>query len=136
MKILALDYGTKRIGLAISDDDVGMFASALPFLENKGDKNSAQAIADRVAKEQIELLLIGMPRNMDGSYGESAEKVKNFINLLKSVTSVTIKTVDERLSTVEASKRLRESGIKAKDQRDKIDSMSAKILLQSYLDFQ
>jgi putative Holliday junction resolvase len=135
MNILALDYGTKRIGMAISDS-MGMFASSLPFLENKTDKESAQIIADKVSKEEIELLLIGMPRNMDGSYGESAEKVKNFIILLNSVTSVKIKTVDERLSTVEASKRLRESGIKAKDQRSKIDSMSAQILLQSYLDFQ
>ena len=135
MKILAIDYGTKRVGLAISDE-AGMFASSIPFIENKGDEATAKLITEKVSKEEIGLLLIGMPRNMDGSYGESAEKVKKFITFLSSNTSVQIKTVDERLSTVEASRKLRESGVKAKNQRDKIDSMSAQILLQTYLDFQ
>ena len=77
---------------------------------------------------------VGLPRNMDGSYGPAAEKVRVFVAQLRAVVSVPIRTWDERLTTVQAQRTLRQAGNKAKDQKGKLDQTAAAILLQSYLD--
>ena len=87
-----------------------------------------------VREQEVELVLIGMPRNMDGSYGEAAAKVRSFIAALNDVFLVPIRTWDERLTTVAATRQLRSAGTKSKDQRAKVDSASAAVLLQGYLD--
>ncbi len=135
MKFLAIDYGTKRIGVAVSDD-LGMLARPLPFVDATVEKKLLSELQELIQREKIEQILIGLPRNMDGSYGESATKVREFVEKLKTITTLPIKTVDERLSTVQASRQLHEAGHRAKEQRGKIDSVAAAILLQGYLDFQ
>lgn len=131
--ILALDYGTKRVGVAVSDP-TGFLASPLPFLPAHPWENFLSALQKIVQERKIEMVLIGIPRNMDGSYGTSAQAAKEFAEKLKTALEIKIQTVDERLSTVQASRMLREAGLDAKKQKDKIDSASARIMLQQYLD--
>jgi putative Holliday junction resolvase len=133
MRILAIDYGSQRIGLALSDP-TGTLAKPLPFLPAKADSKLAREIADLVKKEQAELILLGLPRHMNGELGEAAEKVKTFSAVLEKATPVKIKFVDERLTTVQASRQLHESGKDTRKQRGQIDSAAAAVLLQGYLD--
>jgi putative Holliday junction resolvase len=135
MRTLAIDYGSKRIGLALSDP-TGTLARPLPFLPAKGDARLAREIADLVRKEQATLILLGLPRHMNGSLGESAAAVRAFAMVLEKTTPVPVRLVDERLSTVQAGRQLRESGRDARAQRGLIDSEAAAVLLQGHLDAQ
>ena len=135
MRTLAIDYGTKRTGLALSDP-TGTLARPLPFLPTKADAKLAREIAALAQKEQATLILLGLPRHMNGSLGESAAAVQAFAAVLEKTTTVPVKLVDERLSTVQASRQLRESGRDARAQRGLIDSEAAAVLLQGYLDSQ
>ncbi|MDR1191856.1 MAG: Holliday junction resolvase RuvX [Verrucomicrobiales bacterium] len=134
-RYLALDYGDKRIGVAISDETLTL-ASPLPFIPNHGSvKKIAEQLRTLAAAHNLTRLIVGIPRNMDGSYGESAAKARQFTEHLRAALTVEVVTVDERLSTVEAARRLHESGKTARQQKTLIDSASARVLLQSYLDF-
>jgi putative Holliday junction resolvase len=133
MRILALDYGSHRIGLALSDP-TGTLARPLPFLPAKGDAKLAREIATLAEKEQVRLILLGLPRHMNGSLGEAAEKVQAFAAALGQATALPIKLIDERLSTVQAGRQLHEAGRNARAQRARIDSEAAAVLLQGYLD--
>jgi putative Holliday junction resolvase len=84
----------------------------------------------------VELIIVGMPRNMNGTYGPAAEKVREFIAALKAVISVPIKTLDERLSSAQANRVLLQANIRRDQRKQKVDAMAAAILLQSYLDSQ
>jgi putative holliday junction resolvase len=133
MRILAIDYGSQRIGLALSDP-TGTLARPLPFLPAKGDPKLAREIAALAEKEQVQLILLGLPRHMNGSLGEAAEKVQAFAAALGQATALPIKLIDERLSTVQASRQLHEAGRNSRAQRTRIDSEAAAVLLQGYLD--
>jgi putative Holliday junction resolvase len=135
MRILAIDYGSTRIGLALSDP-TGTLARPLPFVPAKADAKLAREIADLAKKEEAHLILLGLPRNMDGSSGDAAAKVQAFAALLGQATTIAIKLIDERLSTVQASRQLQESGKNARQQRGRIDSEAACVLLQGWLDSQ
>jgi len=135
MRTLAIDYGSKRIGLALSDP-TGTLARPLPFLPAKTDAKLAREISALAQKEQATLILLGLPRHMNGSLGETAAAVQAFAAVLEKTTQVPVKLVDERLSTVQASRQLRESGRDARAQRGLIDSEAASVLLQGYLDMQ
>jgi len=135
MRVLAIDYGSQRIGLALSDP-TGTLARPLPFLPAKTDAKLAREIAVLAEKEQVELLLLGLPRHMNGSLGEAAAKVQAFAAALGQATPVRIKLIDERLSTVQASRQLQEAGKNTRAQRTRIDSEAAAVLLQGYLDMQ
>jgi putative Holliday junction resolvase len=135
MRILALDYGSKRLGVALSDP-TGTLAKPLPFLSTKGDVKLAREVAALAAKEEVGLILLGLPRHMNGSLGESAAPVQAFAAALGQATKIPLKLVDERLSTVQASRQLREAGRDARAQRTRIDSEAAAVLLQAYLDAQ
>lgn len=136
MKILALDYGTKRIGVALSDA-TRTLASPVPFIPNQAFPKIKGIINALVAKENVTLIVIGMPRNMDGSYGPSAQLVTDFVAKLKAAgVTVPIKPLDERLTTVQASRQLHDAGRNTRQQRELVDSASAAVLLQSYLDSQ
>jgi putative holliday junction resolvase len=135
MRILALDYGSKRIGLALSDP-TGTLARPLPFLPAKADAHLAREIAGLAQKEDVHLILLGLPRHMNGSLGEAAAQVQAFAALLGQATPIRIQLIDERLSTVQASRQLQEAGKNARQQRGKIDSEAAAVLLQGYLDSQ
>lgn len=135
MRILALDYGSKRVGVALSDP-TGTLAKPLPFLPAKGDARLARDVAALAAKEEAGLILLGLPRHMNGSLGESAALVQAFATALGQATKIPVKLVDERLSTVQASRQLQEAGHDSRHQRGRIDSEAAAVLLQGYLDAQ
>ena len=135
MRILAIDYGSKRIGLALSDP-TGTLARPLPFLPAKADAKLAREITELAQREEVHLILLGLPRHMDGSIGEAAAKVQAFAAVLGHATPIRIQMIDERLSTVQASRQLQEAGRNARQQRGKIDSEAACVLLQGYLDSQ
>lgn len=132
-RILALDPGTRRVGLAISDP-TRTLARPLPFLPATPFAQLIGKLKALIRSEEVDLILIGLPRNMDGTYGPAAKSAEEFAARLREAIPIPIQTVDERLTTVEASRRLHEAGHRAKAQKAKIDSAAAQILLQSYLD--
>jgi putative Holliday junction resolvase len=135
MRILALDYGSQRIGIALSDP-TGTLARPLPFIPAKADAKLAGEIGTLAEKEKVDLILLGLPRHMNGSLGEAAAKVQAFASVLEKKTRIALRLVDERLSTVQASRQLREAGKDSRAQRGRIDSEAAAVLLQGYLDAQ
>ena len=132
-RFLGIDYGTVRIGLALSDP-TGTLASPLPFLENQSPQQVTNALSELIQTHQIEGLIIGLPRNMDGTYGPSAQKVRDFIAQIQKSIPLPITPIDERLTTAQASKQLSGIGLNQKQLRKKVDSSSACLILQQYLD--
>jgi putative Holliday junction resolvase len=134
MRILALDLGKRRIGLALSDE-LGVTAQGLPTLQRKNNRTDLAALARIVQEKAVDLILIGEPLHMSGDAGTQAQNAREFSELLARHTGKRTKLWDERLTTVEASRVLRDSGISIEKRARAIDQMSAVILLQSYLDF-
>jgi putative holliday junction resolvase len=134
LRTIGLDIGEKRIGVAVSDP-LGILASPLTVLERKSDLQAVEDILKLAEKHQAGLIISGMPRSMDGSLGVQAEKVKSFIDILKNHSSVPVDFRDERLTTSEASRMMRESGNKKYGRGRKVvdDAAAAAVILQSYL---
>ena len=133
MRILAIDHGTKRIGLALSDE-LKMIAQPLEFVPAEPFNKFLERLKEIIEQKQVELLLVGMPRNMDGSYGPAALKVEEFVSVLKSAVAIPIKLWDERLTSAQANRFLIEANVRRDERKKKVDKMAAAILLQSYLD--
>src|SRR5256884_5920195 len=133
VRILALDHGTKRMGVAISDE-LGMIAQPLEFIPAEPFAKFLDRLKEILRKKQVELILVGMPRNMDGSYGPAALKVQEFVAALKDAVAIPIKTLDERLTSVQAHRFLTQAEVRGRQRKDKVDKSAAAILLQSYLD--
>lgn len=132
-RILGIDFGTRRIGLALSDP-TGTLASPLPFLENIGIPEVISRLQELTQSHGVETVIIGLPRNMDGTEGPAAAKVREFIKQIQPHLAATILVQDERLTTVQASRELSQIGLRQKDLRKKIDSSSACLILQQFLD--
>ncbi len=135
MRVLALDHGAKRIGVAISDE-LKTIAQPLEFIPAEPFEAFLARLTELVGQHEIELLLVGMPRNMNGSYGPAALKAQEFVARLKQALALPIRTWDERLTTVQANRLLIEGGVRRAKRKEKVDKMAAAILLQSYLDSQ
>jgi putative Holliday junction resolvase len=133
MRILALDPGTIRIGVAISDE-LGVIAQPLEFIPAEPFGGLLERLKQILSEKQVELILIGLPRNMDGSYGPAALKVQEFVAVLRTAVATPIKTWDERLTSVQANRLLAEAHVRRDKRKGKVDQMAAAILLQSYLD--
>jgi len=133
MRVLAIDHGTKRIGLAISDE-LGVIAIPLEFVPAEPFAGFIERLREIVREKHVEMLLVGMPRNMDGSFGPAALKVQEFIAVLQSAVAIPIKSWDERLTTAQANRMLIQGGVRRDKRKEKVDKMAAAILLQSYLD--
>jgi len=133
MRILAIDHGTKRMGIALSDE-LGMIAQPLEFIPAEPFAKFLERLKEILSEKQVELVLVGMPRNMDGSYGPAALKVQQFVAVLKDAIAIPIQTLDERLTSAQANRVLIEGNVRREKRRDKVDKMAAAILLQSYLD--
>lgn len=132
-RILALDLGKKRIGLALSDP-LGITAQGLPNL-NRTNKRSDLAFLEELARErEVGLFLLGNPINMRGAEGRQSGWVREFAAELERRTGLPVKLWDERLTSVEAGRVLRSSGISIEKRAKAVDRLSAVILLQSYLD--
>ena len=133
MRILALDHGTKRIGIALSDE-LQMIAQPLEFVLTDPIADFFVRLKEIIREKEVELILIGMPRNMDGSYGPATLKVQEFIAVLRDKVAIPIKTWDERLTSAQAQRFLIQGGVRRQDRKQKVDKTAAAILLQSYLD--
>ncbi len=135
MRILGLDIGDKRIGLALSDPE-GILASPLTIIERSNDGEDVKVIAAIVEREQAGKVIVGMPRSLSGSLGEQAEKVKDFADKLAHVIKIPFEFRDERLSTVSAERLMREARTKKSPRKQPVrrDAVAAAIILQSYLD--
>ena len=132
-RILGIDLGEARIGLAISDE-LGMLAHPLETIHVKNTPDPVARIAQILDREKISTIILGMPRNMNGTYGPAAEKTKAFAEKLKAGTGAEIKFWDERMTSRAAQRALHESGRNVKDSRAVIDQVAAQMILQSYLD--
>jgi putative holliday junction resolvase len=132
-RILALDLGKRRIGLAVSDA-LGITAQGLPNLERKNKRTDLAALGELVKEREIALFLMGNPINMGGKEGRQSGWVREFATALEAHTRVPVRFWDERLTSVEAGRVLRESGISIAKRAAAVDRLSAVILLQSYLD--
>jgi putative Holliday junction resolvase len=133
MRILALDYGTTRVGVALSDE-MQLIAQPLEYIP----ATPLDAFLDRlrviVREKEVERILVGMPRNMDGSYGPAALRVRDFVARLEEALPVPIQTWDERLTTAQAQRLLRQGGVRRRRRKETVDQTAAAIMLQSYLD--
>ncbi len=133
MRILALDVGSKRIGLAVSDE-LGFIAQALKTLDTKGRQRDIDSIIRIVNEMDVSEIVVGMPYNMNGSEGPQAQKVSEFADQLSRATSVPVLKWDERMSTLAAEKILLEADLSRLKRRKVIDKVAAAIILQGYLD--
>lgn len=132
-RILALDLGKKRIGLAISDP-LGITAQGLPNLQRTNKRSDLAALAHLIAEREVGAILLGNPINMRGTEGRQSGWVHEFAGALEKHTGLSVTLWDERLTSVQAGRVLRESGISIEKRAAAVDRLSAVILLQSYLD--
>jgi putative Holliday junction resolvase len=134
-RALGIDHGDARIGLAISDE-LGMLAHPLETIHIKEIADPIAHIGSVVTRDKIGIIILGLPRNMDGSYGPAAEKVRAFAEKLRTACGCEVKLWDERLTSVAAQRSLHEAGRNVKDSRKVIDQVAAQLILQSWLDSQ
>ncbi len=133
MRIMSLDYGDKRIGVAVSDE-LGLIASPLTVIQRESIKKDLQQINELVETYGAVKLVVGLPLNMDGSRGETAAKVDKFVNRLKGRIKVPVVYWDERLTSKTAANILKEAHVKKTKETGVLDKIAAIIILQSYLD--
>jgi putative holliday junction resolvase len=133
MRILALDFGSKRIGVAVSDE-TKTIAQPLEFIPAEPFADFLVRLKEILAEKEVDVLLLGLPRNMDGSYGPAAQNVQTFATALRTAITVPIKLWDERLTTSQADRILIQGNVRREKRKEKVDKMAAAILLQSYLD--
>jgi putative holliday junction resolvase len=133
-RILALDLGKRRIGLAISDP-LRITAQGLPNIERVNKRTDLDTLIRMIDEREVGLILLGNPLNMGGSEGRQSAWVREFGEALTKRAGIRVEYRDERLTTVEASRVLRSSGIGIEKRAAAVDRLSAVILLQSYLDF-
>jgi putative Holliday junction resolvase len=133
MRILALDHGTKRIGVAVSDE-MKMIATPLEFILAEPFAPVVERLKQLIREKEVEMILVGLPRNMDGSYGPAALKVQEFVAVLKETIAIPIKLWDERLTSAQANRFLIAADVRRNKRKEKVDKTAAAILLQSYLD--
>jgi len=135
MRILGIDYGEKRIGLAVSDP-MGIFAQPLEAVEVAGDLSAAAETINDIAREyEATEIILGLPRNMDDTLGPKAEEALGFKEILIEKTGLPVITWDERLTTRQAERHLRETGWSRRRRMKRVDMVAAQIILQGYLDF-
>ena len=133
MRILGIDMGEKRIGLALSDP-LGYTAQGLKTLQIKNPEEIFDKLMHVIKEKKVELLLFGLPRNMNGTLGPQAKKVQEVAQKLKSLSQLPVDFEDERLSTVSAEQVLLMADQSRAKRKKAIDRLSAVIILQSYLD--
>jgi len=133
MRILALDLGDVRIGVALSDETETL-ATGLKTLQSFGPRKDAQAISALVREHEVGEVVVGMPWRLDGSLGPQGERVTAFVERLRRSLRVPVALWDERLSSVAADELLAEAGVRRRDRKSRIDRAAATLILQGYLD--
>ncbi len=132
MKIMAVDYGDARTGLAVCDK-TEFLARPLPQIEEKSMMKAADKIAAAAKEHQAELLVLGLPRNMDGTEGARAQKSRKLAAILEQKAELPVQMWDERSTTVTAAGILTENGTFGKKRKQVLDSVSATVILESFL---
>jgi len=133
LRILGIDLGEKRIGISISDE-LGITAQGLPTINSINQIEDLNNIKEIIDKYGVTKIILGLPKNMNGSLGKQAQKAMSFAEKLKSSFQLSVELEDERLSTSKAEKFLIETNRRRKKRKKVIDKMSAVIILQSFLD--
>ena len=134
MRVLGLDLGSRRIGVALSDQ-TATIASPYDMIERRGDRSTEHVLlADLVVSTDAELVVVGLPRSLNGRDGPAAQGVRAEVAELASRLKVPIELWDERLSTVTANRALIEGGVRRKARRGSVDKVAAAVILQSWLD--
>lgn len=135
MKIMAIDYGDARTGVAISDP-LGMMAGFTTVIHAYTPEKTAAAVKELTARHRVESLVMGYPKNMDGSEGPRAEKYRDFAALLERETGLQVVLWDERRTTVDAHRILSQNNVRGKKRKETVDAVAASLILEGYLAFQ
>lgn len=133
MRMLALDVGDRRIGVAMSDPS-GILASPLTTIQRRSEDEDVQSVLDLVAEHDVGEIVIGLPLTLSGERGTQARRAGRFKNALAARTAVTLIDQDERYSTVQAERLMREAGVEPSRERGRVDAAAAVVILQAYLD--
>jgi putative Holliday junction resolvase len=133
--VLGLDVGDRRIGLALSDPG-GILASPLTIIEHTTELQDIEAILKIAKEREVERIIVGLPRLMNGDIGPQAQKVQTFVEAIRSHTQIPIEYRDERLTTVTAQRLKQETSSKKKNRNLRYDAMAAAVILQDYLEEQ
>jgi len=134
MRYLGLDVGDRRIGVALSDETQTL-ATGLETLERVGPRKDLRAIAELARRHAVGEVVVGLPRNMDGSLGPRARRALELMDALRPRLEVPVVAWDERLTSVVATQALIEAGVSRKGRRGAVDKVSAVLILQNYLDY-
>ena len=134
-RVLGLDFGERRIGLALSDP-LGIIAKPLTIIDRKKTADHISRISEIVSERKITSIVVGLPLTLKGDYSKQTEIVLAFIDQLKSDLQIPVMTIDERLSSVAAEKALQAQAIKTGHNKGRVDETAAAIFLQEYLDSQ
>lgn len=134
MSVLGLDFGEKRIGVALSDE-LNLMAHPAGFIKHESEAQVLAELKKMVNQFQIEKIVVGLPKTMKGETGIQAEKVFSFVEAIRPHFSCPIVTWDERLTTAQAERVLIEQDMSRAKRKEKRDAIAAEIMLQSYLDF-
>lgn len=134
MRVLSIDYGLKRIGLALSDP-TGLLAQGFGVLQRVSDKGAVEDITKIVLEKEVGEVVVGLPKNMNGSIGQRAEQCKAFADKLAGSVSIPVVMYDERLTTVAATRVLIDADMRRNKRKRVVDEIAATILLQNYLDY-
>ncbi|MFB5762181.1 Holliday junction resolvase RuvX [Paenibacillus medicaginis] len=133
MKVMGLDYGDRRIGVAMSDA-FGWTAQGLEVIERRKDESEYGKIAELVRGNEISELVVGLPKNMNGTVGPRGEIAMAFAERLRELLNIPVHLWDERLTTVAAERTLLEADVSRKKRKQVVDKMAASLILQNYLD--
>ncbi|MBW4839246.1 MAG: Holliday junction resolvase RuvX [Paenibacillaceae bacterium] len=133
MKIMGLDYGDRRIGVAVSDS-LGWTAQGLETIERRREGSEFERIAELVKQHEVEEIVVGLPKNMNGTIGPRGEICMAFAEELRSRLGLPVHLWDERLTTVSAQRTLLEADVSRKKRKGVVDKMAASLILQNYLD--
>jgi len=133
MRILAIDYGKKRFGLAMSDP-LGLTAQGLPTIVSGGRQKDLEQIAEIVRENGVEKIVVGLPRKMDGSLGLAAREVLAFVEEVKTHLDLPVITWDERLSSKRAEREMISADLSRAKRKGRRDKIAAQLILQSFLD--
>lgn len=134
MKIMAVDYGDVRTGLAVCDR-TEFLASPIGTIEERNAQALAMKVADLAEQYEVGEIVVGLPRNMNGSIGPRAEKCKAFADILRELTGCPVNMWDERSTTVTAHQILNKTNVRGKNRKAVIDTVAATVILEGYLDY-
>lgn len=137
MRIMGLDFGAKTVGVAVSDPLL-VTAQSLETITRKSENKLRQTLArieELIQEYQVDKIVLGLPKNMNGTEGERVEKTKEFQEMLFRRTGISVELWDERLTTVAADRIMMESGIRREHRKEHVDAVAASFILQGYLDY-